>query len=191
MRDSVAIAKYKPTDGALRMHYVGSGDEPVTAILTGLSSPFTPGTHVLDVEEQSGRRCVELTITPRGKVFDLEATDEGRIARGMGIVDPEFGDSLLVSWWWGENRPAGIVKYVLGDEPDTITPTYTSAVLEAQDLTMSWAGEPSGAPRAASQGCIRSPTTVKTEQPLALSTGRSLPAAPSSTSPGTPTEVGQ
>ena len=40
MRDSVAIAKYKPTDGALRMHYVGSGDEPVTAILrVGSRSP--------------------------------------------------------------------------------------------------------------------------------------------------------
>ena len=44
---------------------------------------------------------------PRGKVFDLEATDEGRIARGMGIVDPEFGDSLLVSWWWGGIVPLG------------------------------------------------------------------------------------
>lgn len=36
-----------------------------------------------------------------------------------------------MSWWWGESRPAGIVKYVLGDEPDTIIPTYTSVMLEA------------------------------------------------------------
>jgi hypothetical protein len=107
MRDSVAIAKYKPTEGALRLHYVGSGDKPITAILTGSELPVHLPTHVLDVEERSGRRSLELTITPRGKVFDLEVTDEGQVARGMGIVGPEFRDSVLAAGGGAKLVPLG------------------------------------------------------------------------------------
>jgi hypothetical protein len=133
LRTSVAVAKYTPAGhGKVRVHFLDVGDEVREATLTGVSSLFRGGTHAIDFEEDGSRRSMELTITPRGKVFDLEVAPSGSTsAHGMGIIDPEFSNSLLVSWWCGDARPAGIVKYVLGDKPATIIPTYTSVMLEA------------------------------------------------------------
>jgi hypothetical protein len=133
LRTSVAVAKYTPVGhSTIRVHFLDVGDEVREATVTGVSSLFLGATHTIDLEEDGSRRSMELTITPRGNVFDLEVAASGSIlAHGMGIVDPEFSNTLLVSWWCGDERPAGIVKYVLGDEPDTIVPTYTSVMLEA------------------------------------------------------------
>jgi hypothetical protein len=72
-------------------------------------------------------------VVARGAVFDLSARVGEVAAHGMGIRDPECADALLVSWWTGEQRPAGIVKYTIErDAPDgTITATYTSVMAEA------------------------------------------------------------
>jgi len=133
LRNAVAVAKYTASDGALLLRFATAADTVSGATIEGLASPLLAGTHAVDLVEGDRRRSLELTIMPRGKVFDLVADgDGGRIsARGMGIADPEFPDSLLVSWWCSEQRPAGIVKYELGDEPGTIVPTYTSIMLEA------------------------------------------------------------
>jgi hypothetical protein len=121
-----AVARYVPGTGDV--HYLKSGEDVTTTVTTGLTTPLEPGTYQLGLEQPAD---VELTISARGQVFDLFAQTDLCAAHGLGIVDPEFTDSLLVSWWSGDARPAGIVKYVIDDEPDTIIPTYTSVMLEA------------------------------------------------------------
>lgn len=37
-------------------------------------------------------------------------------ARGIGLIDPDDPESLLVSWWTGEVEPYGIVKYAIRDD---------------------------------------------------------------------------
>ena len=134
-RDTMAVAKYSPVaGGGLEVRFLDHGDEVRTATMTGLDSPLVAGTHQVGFSEQAGGRPLRLTITPRGSVFDLKAEDGQKVALGTGIADPEFPDALLVSWWCAETRPAGIVKYVLGDEPGTIIPTYTSIMLEAKGV---------------------------------------------------------
>jgi hypothetical protein len=132
IRASVAVAKYSPRDGGLQIAYLAGDDAVTLATLEGLDSPLVAGSYRVDLVVGNRRRELELTISPRGKVFDLAASGlDGVTARGMGITDPEFPDCLLVSWWWSKWRPAGIVKYMLGDAPDQIVATYTSVMLEA------------------------------------------------------------
>jgi hypothetical protein len=134
-RATMAVAKYSAASGGgVQAHFLDDGDEVRVATISGLDSPLVTGTHQVGFSERGISRPLQLTITPRGKVFDLKAGDGTRTALGMGIADPEFPDALLVSWWCGEIRPAGIVKYMLGSEPDTIIPTYTSVMLEASGV---------------------------------------------------------
>jgi hypothetical protein len=128
----MAVARYSPaSSGGVQAHFLDHGDDVRSATISGLDSPLLPGTHQASFTERGTSRALELTITPRGRVFDLQAEGGAGPSRGMGIVDPEFPGTLLVSWWCGQSRPAGIVKYVLGTQPDTIIPTYTSVMLEA------------------------------------------------------------
>ena len=134
-RDTMAVARYSPAaGGGLEVHFLDNGNEVRTATMSGVGSPLAAGVHEVRFTEREDARPLRLTITRRGKVFDLKAHDGQKVALGTGIADPEFPDSLLVSWWCAETRPAGIVKYVLGDEPDTIIPTYTSIMLEAKGV---------------------------------------------------------
>ena len=131
-RLAMAVARYSPgSDGGVQVHFLDHGDEVRAATISGLDSPLLAGTHEVTFTERGASRPVRLTITPRGKVFDLKCGDGASPALGVGIADPEFPGTLLVSWWCGQARPAGIVKYVMGGEPGTIIPTYTSVRLEA------------------------------------------------------------
>jgi hypothetical protein len=91
------------------------------------------GRRTLTWEEHGGTpRPLELEITARGTLYDLVASIDGGVAaRGLGIRDPEGDDAILVSWWTGERRPAGIVKYSISvDEGGVIDAVYTSVMSE-------------------------------------------------------------
>lgn len=128
-----AVAKVSPRPGGgLQITYLCDAGETGQAVVTGIDSPLCAGAHVAVMAMDADSVDVELDIRRRGNVVDLTAGLCGITAHGMGIVDPEFPDSLLVSWSWGNEAPTGIVKYVIADEPHTITATYTSAVLAAE-----------------------------------------------------------
>jgi hypothetical protein len=74
-----------------------------------------------------------LAVVARGAVFDLSAQVGEATALGMGISDPESADALLVSWWTGEQKPAGIVKYTITRQAQDgiIDATYTPVMAES------------------------------------------------------------
>jgi hypothetical protein len=133
VRANAAVAKYAASRSGLRAHYLGGEGSLMNATIEGIESPLETGTRIVTLVRGKARRPLELTITARGRVFDLRtsSTDGVVSARGMGMVDPEFQDSLLVSSWSGDLRPAGIVKYQIGHEPDRVVATYTSVMLES------------------------------------------------------------
>jgi hypothetical protein len=139
LRATGVVAKYSPTPHPpesaprLRVHYLTGEGALVEASLEGIDSPLCSGAHEVTFVRGTRRQAISLTIAPRGKVFDLEArgADDASPIQGLGIVDPEFEESLLVSWGCARHRPTGIVKYRLGQQPDTIVAVYTSVMLES------------------------------------------------------------
>lgn len=140
-----AVAKLSPRPGVgVHVTYLCDAGEIHQAVASGIASPLTTGTHAVTLTGDGHSDRAELTIRQRGSVFDLTVTLDGVTAHGMGIVDPEFPDALLVCWSWGTEMPTGIVKYVIGEEPHTIVPTYTSVVLAASGCDDVKGGRASG-----------------------------------------------
>jgi hypothetical protein len=75
---------------------------------------------------------LELEVVARGEAFDLVVhRGDDVVARGLGMPDPETDRAMLVSWWTGEQRPTGIVKYQISEvEPGVIDAVYTSIMVE-------------------------------------------------------------
>jgi hypothetical protein len=127
-----AVAKLRPlAEGGVRVTYLLDAGEVHNAALSGIDSVLETGTHKVILTEDGRSDEFELTIHRRGDTFDLTIANDAVTAHGLGIIDPEFPEALLVSWSWGTELATGIVKYVIGDEPHTIVPTYTSLVLAA------------------------------------------------------------
>lgn len=127
-------------DGTITGVYItgkqaAAGDQRVHRITLKNQGTGFAGTHA--IAELQGVDAVpdglEIEIVPVGKIFKLfaRAGDELR-AEGIGMVDPESADSLLVSWGWDERQATGIVKYTIRpDEPHVVDALYASIVLQA------------------------------------------------------------
>jgi hypothetical protein len=143
--EDLAVAKYtidqeSPTRLDVVFHaapgHGEAGDRIGQGTLTGEEAITFSGRRTLEYRRSDRQtpRPVDLEIVPRGAVFDLAVHADGAVtARGMGIRDPGADGSLLVSWWTGDRRPAGIVKYTVSpDRPDTVRAVYTSIMSESQ-----------------------------------------------------------
>lgn len=75
-----------------------------------------PGRHRLS--EVGGPAVIELDVSRTGAhAFALAISVKGRrAAQGYGVTDPDDPRSLVVSWWFGDVEPYGIVKYTIRDE---------------------------------------------------------------------------
>jgi hypothetical protein len=128
MGDSMAVGKFQMDERSpevlIATYYAGDqgteGDNTVrTVTLTSQSGAITfPGCFKFEMSEQGGSsRTYEFDVKTRGEaLLDIELrADDQVICHGMGLRDDDHPTSFLVSWWWGEVVPAGIVKYKVVD----------------------------------------------------------------------------
>lgn len=115
--------------GILEVSYYGAGQDGAAARRTRFRSNGAaivfPGRSTL--HRADGGDPLELDVARTGaQGFALTVSTAGRrAARGIGLIDPDDPESLLVSWWTGEVEPYGVVKYAIRDER-TIEGTYIS-----------------------------------------------------------------
>ncbi len=138
----LAVSKYTLCDRGQSLEIVHFSDAmpsagyngPMVASLSSTGAPIQmPGTNrpskyrLLKKAIDGPDGIVALDITPNGpNAFDIAYQEEGRhMIRGLGMIDPHDPESLLISWWAGDVKPYGIVKYTIEDA-STISAIYIS-----------------------------------------------------------------
>ena len=87
-----------------------------------------PGRYSLtSLDEGSGDKAYELNIVANGATgFDITVKLAGNlVARGLAVLDPDDGRSLLISGWIGDVEPYGVAKYTIRDD-QTVEGYYLS-----------------------------------------------------------------